>query len=113
MSKYDVNNSIDEFVTDFLDSIIEIYDRLHMRTPYIFKYGNTFKLTELLMYCNGLCMIKLPYNYTADFVKCYKDELDYSLYIVNTFLIKQKKYYKTLELDYNLWYKFCYNMLLI
>jgi hypothetical protein len=109
----DIYQIREKFLDDYLDAVITIYDRLHASFPYIFVYGNSYKLTEFLLCCYGLNNSTYK-KYSKEFKDNYKEELENSFYIVNTYLISSKRYYKTLPrpiLNYDTWCDFCFNIM--
>lgn len=103
----------DFFINDYQDPIIETYIRLNESFPYIFKYGESSRLTDLLLYCYGLYEFPTYITRSSTDFRVYNEkELDDSFYIVNL-LISPKKYNGTKlypRLDYQLWCGFCYSL---
>jgi len=104
------------FLFEYTDKIIDVYTRLNTTFPYIFQYGKSIELTELLCGCYGVTNVYKTSTCSIKFYNEYITELKNSFSIINIYLISKERFYKTLNkpyLDFKKWCDFCYTISLI
>lgn len=103
--EFEDTDPLDKFIFDNGDNIIDLHMDLKSRVPYFF--GDTcIPIYNLILDQYERKLIKPPfYNFYYEFYNEYKNVIQATLPVINTFLHKRK----CKEIDINNWIVFCYN----
>lgn len=104
-----MTEDIDEFTSDKLEDILDIYDELKYRFPYNFLENLrsthlTSFIIDYLFLPNNLYMYKVKENYHY---KCFINFYKYELQLSYSIVLKIFKQYKS-DFTYSYWCNFCY-----